>query len=214
MLSKLLSPYAILPLVIIALAGIAFAIKSPSEDLGIRNNRVNWTEVERITPSDPCGEDRPAMISKEIAEFLKLYKPIEKPIESMTEEELFSRKPDSPSYRHSPEYLKASEAREKRLQPERDRVEAILEQYYDHLMKRTVYLSSEGYLVGYGDINGWRVDTLETKGGRPTDKHYIRVSLDPDYGIYLYIDNPNSAGLPLPECLQGVPVHFVKEKLA
>ena len=86
----------------------------------------------------------------------------------------------------------AAVARWERLAPERERVENILAKYTDRIWKLPGVYSS-------------RVSALRTENGLATDKYVINISVHEhiDWSTVLPEDR-------IPDCLEGVPVHFEK----
>ena len=140
---------------------------------------IEYLGSQRITPSAPCGPDVPLSPSIELAQL---------------------------NGTSSQEKSMALRAREKRLRPEEERIQAILDEHRDRL-ERSILRHREAYGFFFEpDLKPHlRVGHIWTENMELTDKIVIEIK------VYQLVDQST---LPsedrIHECLDGVEVHFEK----
>ena len=175
----------------IAAAALWLASACANEPLGI----------ERITPSAPCGPDVPLTPSIEFItlEGAKVPSGYERDLEAAKNPGLIGIK-DQEGRGMFIQSMRAI-ARAERLRPETERIETILNRYEDRIWKQ--YTNNGGHIHGYG------VMSMRNENGKITDKQVIEIEV---------IDYVDQRTLPpevrIPECIEGVEVHFVVAPIA
>ena len=149
---------------------------------------------DRITPSAPCGPDIPLTPSIEYItlEGAKVPSGNERYLEAAKNPGLIGI--EDPAGRASFIQSIRATARAERLRPETERIKAIIDRHKDLIWKQ-----STAY--------GYSVYNVKNEDGELTDKQVI--------GIYVARQFDQSTIPPedrIPECLEGVEVHFLVER--
>ena len=155
---------------------------------------AEYTVGDRIAPSSPCGPDVPLTTAEEFRDLPAREALDDGAIDTIN-------------------WNQANAERWKRIRPEVDRIEAMLANYIDHILLRhehqtqnlrqsRIRQSTREYFAQLAP--SYQVSALRNEKGLPTDKLVIEIYVN---------DFVDQSTLPpedrLPECLEGVEVHYI-----
>ena len=169
------------------IAALALWLATACEDNVVEKYAIG----DRLTPSAPCGPGVPLTPSKEYFtwEGAKVPSSEEKWLEAAKNPILISV--TDPEARERFIHSMRMSARAERLRPETERIKAIIDKLEDRIWRNPI-------------AHGYGVASIETENGMLTDKQVIE--------IYVTELSDQSALLPedrIPECIDGVEVHFI-----